>query len=498
MVFLSSSLINAIDERFGTSKCNHDQLARSVTRATSCGNDFSLRYTKTMLKSFKSELDGTFDLVKACRTHNELTQSGKNCLLDLVRTCFPSYITGWLSRVFSAVELNCACTFENRYNFCLVNYRMLEELMREINRYYPSGDIISLISFDKSCEMHEKFNSILQENGPCFQEKWEPLIRRIVGFVIGYPNYDNFEGQGYSAKRWTNYPWNPMTKDQWPPVSKGWTNYPWNPMTKDQWPPVSKRWTNYPWNPMTNDQWQPVTHRPWPGKTWPPATYRPWPPVVHRPDDNLNGISLCATIRTTLEKCFDQNSCFSTREMKLFRNLMATAYQRGMEIVVQIEQEFGSLKGFLSSIENTTLKWHKILFPVKTGIDMSDPTTNRAFELANHIIDDFENSSCKKTRELHLQKMDLLNISRINEDYEMSSSRPEPRMKTTMDNESDEQKTGEENGDSYTKKDGNGQTGMMQPQKENTEITTKETSGTDVNFYKEFPILILVFTSFFI
>ena len=528
VVFLSSSLINAIDrfdERFGTSKCDHDQLARSVTRATYCGNEFILRYTKTMLKIFKSEIDGTFDLVKACRTHNELTQSGKNCLLDLARTCFPSYITGWLSRVFSAVELNCACTFENRYSFCLVNYRMLEELMREIHRYYPRGDIISLIAFDKSCEAHEKFNSVLQENGPCFQEKWEPLIRRIVGFVIGYPFYDYFEGQGYPTKRWTNHPWNPMTKGQWPPVSKGWTNYPWNPMTKDQWPLMSKRWTNYPWNPMTKDQWQPVTHRPWPhmsklpwsemtygilpvtDKTW-FATYRPWPPVVHRPGDNLDGISLCATVRTTLEKCFDQNSCFSTREMKLFRNLMATAYQRGMEIMVQIEREFGSLKGFLSSIENTTLKWHKILFPVKTGIDMSNPTTNRAFKLANHIIDDFKNSSCKKTRELYLQNMDLLNISRFNQDYEMSSSKPEPRVKTTMANERDEakdkmmstlkQETAEEMGDSYTIKDGNGQTGMMQPQKEETEITTKGTSGTDFNFRKEFPILILVLTSFFI
>ena len=135
---------------------------------------------------------------------------------------------------------------------------MLEELMREIDRYYPRGDIISLIAFDKSCEVHEKLNSISQENGPCFQEEWEPLIRRIVGFVIGYPFYDYFVGQGYSPKQWTNYPWNPITKDQWPPMSKGWTNYPWNPMTKDQWPPVSKRWTNYPWNPMTKDQWQPV------------------------------------------------------------------------------------------------------------------------------------------------------------------------------------------------------------------------------------------------
>ena len=139
---------------------------------------------------------------------------------------------------------------------------------------------------------------------------------------------------------------------------------------------------------------------------------------------------------------------------------------------------------------------------------MSNPTTNRAFKLANHIIDDFKNSSCKKTRELYLQNMDLLNISRFNQDYEMSSSKPEPRVKTTMANERDEakdkmmstlkQETAEEMGDSYTIKDGNGQTGMMQPQKEETEITTKGTSGTDFNFRKEFPILILVLTSFFI
>merc|ERR1712133_351125 len=124
--------------------------------------------------------------------------------------------------------------------------------------------------------------------------------------------------------------------------------------------------------------------------------------------------------------------------------------------------------------------------------------------------------------------MDLLNVTRFNQDYEMSSGKPEPSIKTTMANESDEQKTGQENGDSYTKKERTGQTGIMQPQteittkvtgqengesytkkertgqtgmmlpqKENTEITTKVTSGTDVNFNKEFPILILVLTSFF-
>ena len=518
-ILVSSPLVNAAHERFGTSKCDHEQLAQAVAKAAKCGDNFALEYTKTMLGAYKTDLNGTFDLVTACRTHNKLTEKGKHCLLDFTKTCFPTYIPKWLDRVFSAVELNCACTFQDPHNFCLVNVPMLSELVYEIARYYPNGNMLSLIAFDKSCEIQEKFEAIATQNGPCFQEKWAPLANQIVGFITGHSIPYLLRNANFRMLPMTLQPWSQMTYGTWPPMSqRPWptmtygpwppvTQRPWPTMTYGPWPPVTQRpwptmtygpwptmtygpWppgTQRPWPPMTYGPWPPMTHRPWPPMThrpWPPVTHRPWPPVTYRPITNLTGVSPCATMRASLNECFSENTCFSTREMILLRDLIATGYQRGMEIFFIIVKEFGSLENLFAAIENTTLKWHNFEFPVELGIDMSNPITMKILKVVNHIIEDFE-KGCRNNK--GISRMDLINGS-LSDSFTQASVTP--TMMPTNRNDT-----------KMTTQNENGRTGMNQPQKEETTNgtnATTETSGCDPTFRQTFSIMIVLLIACFV
>ena len=104
----------------------------------------------------------------------------------------------------------------------------------------------------------------------------------------------------------------------------------------------------------------------------------------------LDRITPCETIRKVLDECFEENECFSQREMAMVRNMLAGAYHRGMGSFIQVDNEFGSLSEFVAAHNNLTIKWNEIELQLPTIVNTSDPTTKKWLELADHIVEDYK------------------------------------------------------------------------------------------------------------
>ena len=115
---------------------------------------------------------------------------------------------------------------------------------------------------------------------------------------------------------------------------------------------------------------------------------------------NLDSVLPCNTLRKVLDECFVENTCFSGREMEMVRNMAATIYHRGMDSLVLVEKEFGSLTEFVATHNELTLKWEEIQFTLPTVINISDPTTTKALDLADHIMKDYNTDACKENQQV--------------------------------------------------------------------------------------------------
>jgi len=90
----------------------------------------------------------------------------------------------------------------------------------------------------------------------------------------------------------------------------------------------------------------------------------------------LDRIKPCETVRKVLDECFVENECFSQREMTMIRNILATAYHRGMGTLILVDNELGSLTEYVA--------WAKLL----------------DHDLFDHIIEDYKSGACKQNQEL--------------------------------------------------------------------------------------------------
>ena len=76
---------------------------------------------------------------------------------------------------------------------------------------------------------------------------------------------------------------------------------------------------------------------------------------------------ICKTLTYMLDVCFNENECFSQRELGMGRDLVATSYKTIMEPLSMIANEFGSLTEFVEFVNNdVALKWndHTITLPI--------------------------------------------------------------------------------------------------------------------------------------
>jgi len=138
---------------------------------------------------------------------------------------------------------------------------------------------------------------------------------------------------------------------------------------------------------------------------------------------SLDDISACTSMRNALDDCFEKNQCVSKREINLLRNLIVTAYRRGMKTLVQIENEFGNLANFVSAHQDSTFKWHQHEFHFNdfARFNMSDDQVKRAFEVASHIIQDFEDTGCRANRDrFRMMDFAMMEESNMTESSNMS------------------------------------------------------------------------------
>jgi len=114
---------------------------------------------------------------------------------------------------------------------------------------------------------------------------------------------------------------------------------------------------------------------------------------------NLDNVSPCKTVGEVLDKCFQENECFSQREMELIRNLAATGYNGVMKSLLHVDDEFGSITEYVNAHNDLTLKWHDYEVTLPNMIDVSDPDTKKALDFADHIVQDYKSDVCKGNQE---------------------------------------------------------------------------------------------------
>lgn len=110
-------------------------------------------------------------------------------------------------------------------------------------------------------------------------------------------------------------------------------------------------------------------------------------------DGELDDMSVCKTLGKVLDECFDENECFSQREMVMAQDIIASIYKIGIELFTMIAKPFGSLRDFADFVDNdVTLKWndHTIRDPITV-----DPIVREKLDEVDHAIWDFNSDDCE-------------------------------------------------------------------------------------------------------
>jgi len=125
---------------------------------------------------------------------------------------------------------------------------------------------------------------------------------------------------------------------------------------------------------------------------------------------NLDNVSPCQTLHKVLDECFQENNCFSQQEMDMVRNMAAMGYNRGMRSLLLVDEKFGSITDYVNAHNDLTIKWHDYNFTLPSMINISDPTTKKALDFADHIVQDYNSDVCKENqKEFERMERELLN-----------------------------------------------------------------------------------------
>jgi len=110
-------------------------------------------------------------------------------------------------------------------------------------------------------------------------------------------------------------------------------------------------------------------------------------------EGELGDMSFCKRLGKGLDECFDENECFSQREMEMARDVIVTIYNIGMELFTMIANPFGSLSDFADFVHNdVTLKWNDHTIPLPTIVD---PIVREKLDEIDHAIWDFNSDDCE-------------------------------------------------------------------------------------------------------
>ena len=109
---------------------------------------------------------------------------------------------------------------------------------------------------------------------------------------------------------------------------------------------------------------------------------------------SLGNVSPCKTMKNVLDQCFVETSCFSQQEMNVIRNLVAMLYHKAMRSLTLVADELGNLTEFVDSHNDLTLQWYDFNFTLPTIVDVSEPSTKKVLDLADHLIEDYNANYC--------------------------------------------------------------------------------------------------------
>ena len=112
-------------------------------------------------------------------------------------------------------------------------------------------------------------------------------------------------------------------------------------------------------------------------------------------------ISPCKSITSSLKTCFEENACFSQKEMDLVRKGGSTVYQFKMAASVRIKDNFGSVANADNALRATTLKYKTEHIPLslvlysEAGQPIFDAFMAKILKAVDFVINDFKNKDCK-------------------------------------------------------------------------------------------------------
>jgi hypothetical protein len=136
----------------------------------SCVENEKIKFAEGELKAYndqKSERTKVFDLVKACQYQSELWTRVEWCNNRLTTMCFDSKTVQLVQLVHSLFELRC----ESSYIHGMIDEKKFKEfpyVAERIIGYDARSYFKSLVTFDKSCTIHQMAVEIGYTQYPCF------------------------------------------------------------------------------------------------------------------------------------------------------------------------------------------------------------------------------------------------------------------------------------------------------------------------------------------
>merc|ERR1712064_12546 len=113
-------------------------------------------------------------------------------------------------------------------------------------------------------------------------------------------------------------------------------------------------------------------------------------------------------------------------------NIAAMGYNRGMRSLLLVDEEFGSITDYVNAHNDLTIQWHDYNFTLPSMINISDPTTKKALDFADHIVQDYNSDVCKENqKEFERMERELLNSATTSQ---MNNYSTTPQMNSSTRN----------------------------------------------------------------
>ena len=156
---IPTAFANVAESRIATSKCTHDQLYTAGGEMLKCESHYIHQYLVALSKIYEN---GAFDLQEACEIHNEIVfDERRECALNFAQSCFPNYISDFITKLYDVLTLNCNHPTPN-FNFTFFDQNEVQAVMKELiencknDPNCPQG----FFSFDKQCSAIERLESL--------------------------------------------------------------------------------------------------------------------------------------------------------------------------------------------------------------------------------------------------------------------------------------------------------------------------------------------------